>query len=115
MQYTSLFTLLAASLLSARCLSVLAAPAPNPHGGVVNINLSDPQNSLNHADGDSPVHTTQNGRLEAHWSFLIHGGKEVDYLYVDFYDGDAGSPSAFSLPVRSAIASLLQLTRTSSH
>jgi hypothetical protein len=68
----------------------------------------DSQNSLNHADGGLPVRTTQNAHLEAHWSFLIHGGKEVDYLYVDFYNGDAGSPSTLSLPVRPAIQKVLE-------
>lgn len=115
MQLRGLLALVAASSLSARCLSVIAAPAPNAHGEVGNINVLDSQNRLNHGDGSPPVHTTQNGRLEAHWSFLLHGSHEVDYLYVDFYDGNAGSPSTLFVPARPATEKVLQLTHTSPH
>jgi hypothetical protein len=98
MQFRSLFALVAASSLSTRCLSVVAAPAPHAHGGVFKINVLG--NRHHHGDGRPPVHTTQNGRLEAHWSFLVHKGHEVDSLQVGFYNGDSGSPSTLSLPAR---------------
>jgi hypothetical protein len=94
MQFTNLFALVAASSLSTGFLSVLAAPAPNIHGSVVDINVLGSQDHLDHAS--PPVRTTQNGRLEAHWAFFVHAGKEIDYLYVDFYNGDSASPSTLS-------------------
>jgi hypothetical protein len=113
MQFKSLFALIAASSLSTRCLSAIAAPA---RGGVFKINALDSQNHVAHADGGPPMHATQNGRLEAHWSFLVHDGDEVDYLYVDFYNGNSASPS-MPLPFRASahlqrtLEKLLQLTR----
>jgi hypothetical protein len=108
MQFKSLFALIAASSLSTRCLSAIAAPAPNARGGVFKINALGSQNHIAHADGGPPMHATQNGRLEAHWSFLVHDGDEVDFLYVDFYNGNSASPSMPSPSARARTPNALR-------